>query len=326
MGKRGPGLARTQALLENLKREINLGTTTTLKNMKLTASELATGAARATITVADYDDIVNDETITLVDAEGFSNVFTFKTGDDVVTGNLIGIASDSSNANTATSIAAAINDASASTQIEPTITATASGVTVLLEQGQRGAAGNQTNDASGVTDVSVTNFTGGEGYGPGFYNSSYGSVEPSAYIQTIGGQIITTIEIDLTGLKSNTTADRLIGRDGTKGAYMWEYLESESGVVYKIEMSCLELPTASSNVGLDIDLYSSTDAEAEYDDTAGTKKVNAGTWAKGTTVVQLTPALTDKDFLVLYNGATHTAASIYTGGKYVIKLFGHADF
>ena len=195
-----------------------------------------------------------------------------------------------------------------------------------MEQGQRGAAGNQTNDASGVTDVSVTNFTGGEGYGPGFYNSSYGSVEPSAYIQTIGGQIITTIEIDLTGLKSNTTADRLIGRDGTKGAYMWEYLESESGVVYKIEMSCLELPTASSNVGLDIDLYSSTDAEAEYDDTAGTKKVNAGTWAKGTTVVQLTPALTDKDFLVLYNGATHTAASIYTGGKYVIKLFGHADF
>ena len=91
-------------------------------------------------------------------------------------------------------------------------------------------------------------------------------------------------------------------------------------------MSCTELPTASSNVGLDIDLRSAASLVRSYDFdlSSGTSLIAAGgNWALGKTIEQLVTVPTANHALYLTTGNTHTGDSVYTAGQLVITLHGH---
>ena len=101
---------------------------------------------------------------------------------------------------------------------------------------------------------------------------------------------------------------------------------AEMGQIFKISMSCTELPTASSNVGLDIDLRSGANLTRAYDFdlSAGTSLIAAGgNWALGKTIEQLVTVPTANHALYLTTGGAHTGDSVYTAGQLVITLHGH---
>ena len=91
-------------------------------------------------------------------------------------------------------------------------------------------------------------------------------------------------------------------------------------------MSCLELPTASSNVGLDIDLFSTSSAARVYDFdlSGGTQVIAAGVdMVLGDTLQNLADHGAANDYYYLVTGATHTGDSTHTAGKLMIKFYGH---
>ena len=154
-------------------------------------------------------------------------------------------------------------------------------------------------------------------------------IAPTTTIYEFMGDIITTIQVDLTGLKSANDDGDIIGIDGTDGAYLLQYKTATHGILYKSEVICLELPTASSNVSLDFDIAAVAASDGAYDDdaNAGTFHTGGGNVALGTSQVDLAMGtLTNNHYIYLLTGAGHTGASVFTGGKLVIKLYGRASF
>lgn len=176
----------------------------------------------------------------------------------------------------------------------------------------------------GVTGAVTTNVLQAATHGPGAIGtSSFGA--PKTYIRTENGEIITTIKVDLTGLGSKSDDNDVIGLTAGGAAYLLRYVVATHGIIYKGEMSCIELPTAAANPALDIDLLSSTAATGAYDTdgAAYTAVVTAGgNWTLGLTK-SLTAVPTANHYLYLADGATHTAESVFTGGQFLIKLYGH---
>ena len=159
-------------------------------------------------------------------------------------------------------------------------------------------------------------------YGAGALSTA---VAPKVQIRTVSGEIITTLKIDLTGLKSKSDVDDVIGVDGVAKAYFIRIVTATHGFVYRGEMSCIELPTASTNVGLDIDLASEGVDTGAYDtDGNGYTSIIAagGNWALGLTKTFLQGPLAN-EYIYLLTGATHTGDSVYTGGQFIIKFYGH---
>jgi len=102
---------------------------------------------------------LNDDTFTLVDGEGRSQIFTFDTSTEATTAGTVGISGLANGAenDVATRIAAAINDSS----VYLAVTASVSAGKVTLTQENGGAIGNTTVATDGVSDVTVVNFNGG---------------------------------------------------------------------------------------------------------------------------------------------------------------------
>ena len=112
-----------------------------------------------------------------------------------------------------------------------------------------------------------------------------------------------------------------------------QYKTADHGILYKTEISCIELPTASSNVLLDFDLFlfNSADKEGDNDLAAAGLAIHTGggNIAIGTTIQDLTAGDTsDKNnhYVYLASGNTHGGASVFTAGKLIVKLYGHATF
>ena len=150
-------------------------------------------------------------------------------------------------------------------------------------------------------------------------------------IQKINGEIITTILVDIHGLLCSGTIKDIIGEDGVAAAYIGRIITAKNGIVYKIEMACIEKP-AGSNTSLDIDLVSSLHSLAEdvvYDSGGGTAELSliaaGGNWATGMrkmSAVGLNWANLPNDYLYLTNGSGANSGGTYTAGKFVIKLYG----
>jgi hypothetical protein len=207
MGKRGMGLARSQALIENLKRELNLSTSTTLKNAKLTVGAITGGT---------YGD---------------------------------------------------------------------------------GALGTE--------------------------------IAPQTFVQDVGGEIITTLLVDLTGLKSKSNAERVIGLGAGGDAYLMDYSATNNGILYRAELECLELPTAGSNVNLDIDIRSIDAEDKAYGNDSSSYRVilnSGGDMALGQTIEGLACVPNDGDYVYISTGAAESGDGTYTAGKIVIRLFGRKTF
>ena len=197
--------------------------------------------------------------------------------------------------------------------------------------------GVQFNEALGgfVTAVSISDtetggITGTSGgtslstsYGAGMISTE---IVPQYTRARIGRDIVTTVLVDLTGLANKNDVDDVIGLAAGGAAYFFKYVVAETGIIHKIEMSCLELPTASSNPGLDVDLTSNSSAARiyDYDASGATAVIAAGAdMVIGDTLQNLADHGAANDYYYLTTGATHTGDSTYTAGKLMIKFYGH---
>lgn len=146
---------------------------------------------------------------------------------------------------------------------------------------------------------------------------------PRTFRWNDNGTIITEIHIDLTGLDSSGTANDVIGLadPGTDAAYIGRNVVAKNGIIYKVEMTCLEVPTGGD---ADVILVAGSAADETFDDTvANTATIADGTgdWTLGQTV-SFVDGITANYYLYLTQGATDDAA--YTAGQFLIRLYGHA--
>jgi hypothetical protein len=165
--------------------------------------------------------------------------------------------------------------------------------------------------------TAVTAENGDGAVGTGGFCNTYRYNAPS-------GDIITEIHVDLTGLGSSGTANDVIGNEtpGTDPAYIHKVLTASDGMVYKVEMICMEVPVTGD---ADVILVQGSAADESFDDTvANTATVCDGTgdWTLGQMVAYTTAALTPNYYLYLTQGASDNAG--YTAGQFLIRLYGHA--
>ena len=142
----------------------------------------------------------------------------------------------------------------------------------------------------------------------------------------LNGETITTILVDLEGMKSKNDDNDVIGIAGTDSASLMRWETARHGVCYKIEMACIEAPTGGTE---DIDLLSNSSPSATYDtDGSGfTALLTAGgDWSLGKRLGTdgsngVQTQLANNDYLYLAAGDSNTDG-VYTAGKYIIKLYG----
>jgi hypothetical protein len=184
------------------------------------------------------------------------------------------------------------------------------------------AAGTTTgaNNASLGTAATIFNVT------PNAHGSGIANAAINTFVNKVGGDIVTTILIDLHGgLASGGAANDIIGTDGgAANAYIAELTSAVNGIPYKLEFICLEVPTGGDP---DINLNCSataTDAENAAV-TSGTELFNNGDLTLGLhneADAGATLAALSKKYLYLTTGDATEAA--YTAGKIVIKIHGAA--
>ena len=145
---------------------------------------------------------------------------------------------------------------------------------------------------------------------------------------TENGVIVTEIKVDLTGLKAKgDAADDVIGLGAGGAAYLYRNVVADNGIIFKQTVSCIELPTqASGTITTDIDMNWNANAALAYDGAAGTSELNMGTLVTGETFEFNVPALTANDYLYLTEGDSAATAGVYSGGQFIIRLFGHQLF
>lgn len=152
-------------------------------------------------------------------------------------------------------------------------------------------------------------------------------VAPATYRYTMGnGDIITEIQIDLTGLGCvGTAAEDVIGLAAGGVAYIGRYVTATCGIVYRAEVICLETPgEGTATITTDIDIAGNSSALLEYDGAAGTAELNLGGLVAGNSYVVDAPALTADDYLYLVEGDTAATTGVYDAGQLVVRLYGHS--
>ena len=144
---------------------------------------------------------------------------------------------------------------------------------------------------------------------------------PKTYRRTVDGVIITQIKIDGTGLASVATADDVIGLAAGGAAFIGRNVAAVNGIIFKTEFSCIETPAGGDN---DVNVVTNASAALVYDDAGGTAYIsNSGDLLAGQTIQNLLPALTEGDYFYLTAGTGDTAGT-YTGGMWILTLYGHA--
>ena len=151
-----------------------------------------------------------------------------------------------------------------------------------------------------------------------------------ATVLKLNGEIITTIQVDLTGLSCSGVEKDVIGENGVAAAYITQITDTVNGFIYKAEMMCVETPNYSSGtVQDDINLVVSSVSHAEdaaYDSGVGSNAliVNAGPQSRGTFADSLGSTIDGLDNKYLYLAAGNSVGDdgAYNAGKLLIKLYG----
>ena len=180
-----------------------------------------------------------------------------------------------------------------------------------------GSTGNIKGTASGTT-LSTS-------YGLGAHSTGTGAAGRPQYARTeVGGIIVTTIKVDLMGLKDKGgVAGDAIGV-GTNPAYIYKNVVAENGIIFKQEIACLELPAAASGtITTDINLAWNSAATIDYDEAVGTgSEINTGGLVAGQVVSDETAALTADHYAYLTEGDTAASDGVYSTGQILITLYG----
>jgi hypothetical protein len=142
------------------------------------------------------------------------------------------------------------------------------------------------------------------------------------------GDIVTEIQVDITGLGcKGDAADDVIGVvTAAPDAYIGRYVVATYGVVYRVEMICVELPTeGTATITTDIDIASGTASTGGYDDAVGDITVlNTAALVLGEMASNDLPNMSANDYIYLVEGDTTAATGVYSGGQYIIRFYGHA--
>jgi hypothetical protein len=149
---------------------------------------------------------------------------------------------------------------------------------------------------------------------------------PRTYRYTREGVIITEIHVDLTGLAcKGDLAKDAIGLAAGGDAYIGRYVVATCGVVFRIEMICVELPgEGTATITADIDLGAENDSDVAYDGPVDDVVINTASLVAGEMASTDVPALTANDYLYLVEGDTAATTGVYNAGQYIIRMYGHA--
>jgi len=180
-----------------------------------------------------------------------------------------------------------------------------------------------------VYDVTEGNLAGSENvltaeHGAGVIGTG---TAPATYRYTApNGDIITEIQLDLTGLAcKGDAANDVIGLAAGGAAYIGRYVTATCGVVYRVEVLCLETPgEGTATITTDIDIAGNSSAILAYDGAAGAAECNLGGLAVGNSYVIDAPGLTANDYLYLVEGDTAATTGVYDAGQLIVRLYGHA--
>ena len=144
-------------------------------------------------------------------------------------------------------------------------------------------------------------------------------VAPKTTRYYLNNDIITDIAIDLTGLNSKNTANDVIGLSTGGVAYIGRNVVANNGIIYKIELICLETPAGGDD---DVNVVANVSATLEFDGAGGTTYgVNGGDGVAGQVVANLVQGLTANHYFYLTAGTGDTADT-YTAGQYIVRLHG----
>jgi hypothetical protein len=144
---------------------------------------------------------------------------------------------------------------------------------------------------------------------------------PATYRRSENGIIITEIKVDLQGLASVATANDVIGLSAGGNAYIGRNVVAANGIIYKIELICVETPAGGDN---DVNVVANASGALAYDGAGGTTYgVNGGDAVAGQVVENLVQGLTANHYFYLTAGTGDTAAA-YTAGQFIVRLHGHA--
>jgi len=159
-------------------------------------------------------------------------------------------------------------------------------------------------------------------YGAGAEGTAFG---PRTFRRYESDHIITSIHVDLTGLKAKGDAGNdVIGLGAGGAAYLAQYDSATWGILYLVEAICLEAP-AGTNTTTDIDIAFNASGTLAYDGAAGTAELNFGGMAVACIYSVTTPgSLTDDDYIYLVEGDTAAAEGTYTAGQFIFRFYGHA--
>lgn len=183
---------------------------------------------------------------------------------------------------------------------------------------QSGADITFNSGATLLVDTPTTTTVAAAEHGAGAIGTA---ATPKTRRWTDRGVIITQTTFDLTGLASVATANDVIGLSAGGVAYIGRNVVATNGVIFKVELSCIETPAGGDN---DVNVVANASAALAYDGAGGTTYLsNSGDLLAGQTVQNLLPALTEGDYFYLTAGTGDTAAA-YTAGMYVLTTYGHA--
>ena len=178
------------------------------------------------------------------------------------------------------------------------------------------------------TDLTPTHIAGVAG-GTTLFNS-YGAgalsteVAPQYRQKTTGTEVLTEILVDLTNLScKGDAANDVIGLAAGGAAYIGKYVQATMGILYKVEVICLEIPgEGTSTITTDIDINFNSSAVLAFDGAAGTSEINTGGFAAVGGKISDAVSLTAADYIYLVEGDTAATTGVYNAGKLLIKLYG----
>ena len=196
------------------------------------------------------------------------------------------------------------------------------------------------------TDLGVGLNTNTVAPGAGLSSSVF---TPDSHVREYdNGDIVTTIKLDLTGLKSVATLGDVIGIDGGGSAALTQVTDARNGKIHGVQMICVETPVGGA---LEIDLFRATGSGLAYSAplTSGNEAAIFGpVWAENgrlepgsgknsqylgsprtdfaisESYVQPVNFISSSDYLYLASGVA--TAGTYTAGKFIIKLRGYKVF
>ncbi len=171
---------------------------------------------------------------------------------------------------------------------------------------------------------------------PGAGLQSGSVAAPTCRVTSLNGEVVTTIQLDLQNLSgSNGAAQVCVGNaeaaaDGTSYAYLYQHDNATNGILYKIEMSCIETITggpANANFvisGSTLGLYEHGQSPAG--DAWGAYEAG-GNIAIHQTIVDNDVTSSQDAYMYLCNGAAGGGSKgKFTAGKLIMRFYGYKDF